>query len=338
LAHSWQLATQVRAGFSPAGYITPAASFAERASIAQSGLPLITAAALVGATCKLVLLELIYPIRVSVGHYENFPVASILMPARLRPAVVAIYRFARAADDLADEGDAAPEARVAALGAFDAELDRIARGEATAAPPFPALAVAIREHGLPMGPFHDLVSAFRQDVTVTRYANFDGVLDYCRRSANPVGRLLLALYGAQTPANFEASDSVCTGLQLTNFWQDIAIDWQKDRVYLPQDDLRRFGVDEMQIAQARADDAWRELLAFEVARTRGMLQAGRPLVRALPWRLGLELSAVISGGLRILDRIDAVGGDIFERRPMLATGDWIVVAWRTFFPARASAI
>jgi len=260
------------------------------------------------------------------------------MPARLRPAVIAIYRFARAADDLADEGDAAAGERIAALDAFDAELDRIERGETPPSAPFPALAAAVREHSLPLAPFHDLVSAFRQDVTVTRYANFDGVLDYCRRSANPVGRLLLALYGVQAPADLAASDAICTGLQLTNFWQDIAIDWQKDRVYLPQDDLRRFGVDEMQIAQARADDAWRELLAFEVARTRGMLQAGRPLVRALPWRLGLELSAVISGGLRILDRIDAVGGDIFERRPMLATGDWIVVAWRTFFPARASAI
>ena len=273
----------------------------------------------------------------SVGHYENFPVASILMPARLRPAVVAIYRFARAADDLADEGDASAAARVAALDAFDAELDRIERGETATAPPFPALAGAIREHGLTLAPFHDLVSAFRQDVTVARYANFDEVLDYCRRSANPIGRLLLALYGAQIPANLEASDAICTGLQLTNFWQDIALDWQKNRVYLPQDDLRHFGVGETQIAQARLDDAWRALLAFEVARARGLLEAGRPLTRALPWRLGLELSAIISGGLRILDRIDTVGGDVFTRRPVLATRDWIVVAWRALVPARASA-
>ena len=176
-------------------------------------------------------------IRVSVGHYENFPVASLLVPARLRPAVVAIYRFARAADDLADEGDAPAAARVAALDAFDAELDRIERGETPSGEPFPALASAIREHGLPYAPFHDLVSAFRQDVTVARYANFDEVRDYCRRSADPVGRLLLALYRAQSPANLAASDAICTGLQLTNFWQDIAIDWQKNRVYLPQDDL-----------------------------------------------------------------------------------------------------
>jgi len=145
------------------------------------------------------------------------------------------------------------------------------------------------------------------------------------------------LYGAQTPANLAAADAVCTGLQLTNFWQDIAIDWQKDRVYLPQDDLLRFGVREAQIAEARVDAAWRALLAFEVARARGLLEAGRPLVRALPWRLGLELSAVISGGLRILDRIDAVGGDVFARRPVLATRDWLVVAWRAVVPARSAA-
>jgi squalene synthase HpnC len=283
-------------------------------------------------------LETIHPIRVSVGHYENFPVASILMPASLRPAVVAIYRFARAADDLADEGVAPADARVAALNSFDAQLDRIDRGETPGEPPFPALATAIREHGLPLPPFHDLVSAFRQDVTVTRYATFDDVQDYCRRSANPVGRLLLALYRAETQANLAASDAICTGLQLTNFWQDIAIDWRKDRVYLPQDSLRRFGVSEAQIAGARVDDNWRALLAFEVARARALLEAGRPLTRELPWRLGLELSAIISGGLRILDRIDAVGGDVFARRPVLATRDWLVVGWYALFPAKAAAL
>ena len=228
------------------------------------------------------------------------------------------------------------QTRVAALDAFDVQLERIARGESPDEPPFPALAAAIREHDLPLAQFHDLVSAFRQDVTVTRYAYFADVLDYCRRSANPVGRLLLALYHAENPANLEASDAVCTGLQLTNFWQDIAIDWRKNRVYLPQDDLARFGVSETQIAHAQVNEGWRALLAFEVMRARGLLEAGRPLTRALPWRLGLELSAIISGGLRILDRIDRVDGDIFTRRPVLGRKDWCVVAWRALFPANRS--
>ncbi len=273
----------------------------------------------------------------SVGHYENFPVASRLVPARLRPAVVAIYRFARAADDLADEGDALPAVRLEALAAFDDALTAIGNGETPNLPPFPALAAAIREHSLPLAPLHDLLSAFAQDVTKARYASYAELLDYCRRSANPVGRLMLALYGAQTPANLAASDAVCTGLQLTNFWQDVAIDWQKDRVYIPMDDLDRFGITTSTIADQRIDDRWRALMAFEVARTRALLQAGRPLVRALPWRLGLELSAVIAGGLRILDRIAAVDGDVFTRRPVLRTWDWCTVAYHALVPARGVA-
>ena len=263
-----------------------------------------------------------------VGHYENFPVASRLVPARLRPAVVAIYRFARTADDFADEGDAPPGERLASLERFDAALREIAAGGNPALPPFPELTTAIREHRLPIALFHDLLSAFKQDVTVARYATFADVRDYCRRSADPVGRLLLALYGAQTDDNLRHSDSICTGLQLANFWQDIAIDWRKDRVYVPQEDLDRFGVSLAHIADGRVDAAWRDLLGFECARTRSLLESGRPLTRRLPWRLGLELSAVIEGGLRIVKRIDAVGGDVFTRRPVLRKRDWCAVAYR----------
>jgi squalene synthase HpnC len=274
---------------------------------------------------------------VSVGHYENFPVASRLVPARLRGAVVALYRFARAADDLADEGDARPEARLAALAAYDRALAEIAAGGTPADPPFPELAAAVRAHGLPLAPMHDLVSAFRQDVTVARYASYADLLDYCRRSANPVGRLLLALYRAESPGNGTASDAICTGLQLTNFWQDVAADWDRGRVYVPQEDLARFGVAEDAIRTRRADDRWRALMAFETARARALLQAGRPLVRALPFRLGLELSAVIEGGLRILARIDRVGGDVFARRPVLTTRDWCAVAYHAVVPTRTAA-
>ncbi len=274
----------------------------------------------------------------SVGHYENFPVASRLVPAALRPAIVAIYRFARAADDLADEGDATPAQRVEALAAFGRALDAIEAGATPSAAPFPALAHAIRTHALPMSPLRDLLSAFTQDATVGRYATYADVQDYCRRSADPVGRLLLALYGADRGADRDdslaRSDAVCTGLQLANFWQDVAIDWRKDRVYLPQEDLDRFGVGLAHIAEGRVDARWRALMAFETARARALLQRGPALARRLPWRLRLELSAVIAGGTRILDRIDAVGGDVFNQRPILRTGDWCAVAFRTLVPAR----
>ena len=273
----------------------------------------------------------------SVGHYENFPVASRLVPAALRPAVVAIYRFARSADDIADEGDASDAQRLAALASYDAALDAIARGDTPSTAPFPEVAEAIRAHELPIDLFHALISAFRQDVTTKRYATYADVRDYCARSANPVGRLLLALYRRQGDDNLRWSDAICTGLQLTNFWQDVASDWQRGRIYVPAEDLARFGVTETQIADAQADDAWRALSAHETARTRVLIESGRPLVRALPWRIGLELSAVIAGGLTILDRIDAVGGDVFRRRPQLAGRDWLTVGCRALVPGRFSA-
>jgi squalene synthase HpnC len=270
----------------------------------------------------------------SVGHYENFPVASRLVPARLRPAVVAVYRFARAADDLADEGDASPGARLSALDTFSHALDAIERGETPALAPFPELAAAIRRHGLPLQPFRDLLSAFRQDVTTTRYADYAALLDYCSRSANPVGRLMLALYGCTNEANVRASDAICTGLQLANFWQDVALDWAKGRVYVPQKDLARYDVTERRIAAGRADGRWAALMQFECARARALLDAGRPLLPALPLRLRLEIAAVIAGGQRVLARIDRVRGDVFTQRPVLGPADWIVVAYRAIVPPR----
>ncbi len=267
-----------------------------------------------------------------IEHYENFPVASRLVPAHLRAAVVAIYRFARSADDLADEGDAPPGARLAALEVDSHALDAIERGETPPFAPFPALAAAIGRHGLPMQPFHDLLSAFSQDVITTRYATFDDLTDYCARSANPVGRLMLALYRVDSATSHRASDAICTALQLANFWQDVAIDWQKDRVYLPQEDLARFAVTEAQIAHARTDDGWRAMMRFQTSRARALLDSGRPLLRELPWRLRLEIGAVIAGGRRILARIDAVEGDVFRRRPELGPLDWAAVALRTLVP------
>jgi squalene synthase HpnC len=274
---------------------------------------------------------------VSAAHYENFPVASFLLSREIRAAVLAIYRFARAADDIADEGDAAAPERLAALDRFERALDAIAAGKEPTEAPFADLAAAMRRHELPAAPFRELLSAFRQDVTVPRYATIATLLDYCRRSANPIGRLLLHLHRSATPENAQHSDAICTGLQLVNFWQDIAPDWQKGRVYLPQEDLARFGVREEQIGESRCDDGWRALIAFETARTRAMLESGRPLVSALPWRAGTELSGVLAGGLRILDRIDATGGDVFRYRPELRRFDWAWVAWQALFPSRQVA-
>jgi len=264
----------------------------------------------------------------SVGHYENFPVASWLLPAALRPAVTAIYRFARTADDFADEGDAPPAERLARLDAYRADLGRIAAGRAPDAPALARLAPVIAAHALPLQPFHDLLDAFSQDVVKQRYATFDEVLDYSRRSANPVGLLMLHLFGAAGAENVRRSDQICTGLQLANFWQDVAIDWAKGRLYLPQDDLARFGVSEAQIAAGRVDDPWRRAMAFQVARTRAMLQSGAPLARALPGRIGWELRLVVQGGLRILERIDRAGGDVFRHRPVLRAPDWSLMFWR----------
>ena len=274
----------------------------------------------------------------SAAHYENFPVASFLLPRDARAAVLAIYRFARAADDIADEGDAAPAERLAALDRFDAALDEIVAGRVPAEAPFAELAAAVDKHALPVPLFRDLLSAFRQDVTIHRYPTWSALLDYCSRSANPIGRLLLRLYRRDNTGNATMSDAICSALQLVNFWQDIANDWRNGRVYLPQEDLARFGVTEAQIAASRCDDAWRALVAFETARARALLESGRPLVRSLPWRAALELSGVLAGGHRILDRIDAVDGDVFRHRPRLGRGDWALVACDALVPPRRSRV
>ena len=264
----------------------------------------------------------------SVDHYENFPVASLLLPAAQRAPIAVIYRFARNADDFADEGEMAPAERLARLEGYRAALRGIARGEAPREPLFADLARLVRERGLPLEPLHDLLDAFAQDVVKQRYADFAELLDYCRRSANPVGCLLLHLFGAATPDNLAKSDAVCSALQLANFWQDVAIDYAKGRIYLPQNDMARFGVSERHIAERRCDGAWRALLGFQIERTRAMFRTGAPLGRRLPGRIGLEIRATVQGGLRVLDKISAVDGDVFRRRPVLKWYDWPLLLCR----------
>lgn len=262
------------------------------------------------------------------GHYENFPVASLLLPPRFRPPIALIYRFAREADDFADEGDAPGPVRLGQLERFRDQLRKIERGQAPDIPWFSELATAIRQHDLPLGAFSDLLSAFAQDVTKQRYADAAEVLDYCRRSANPVGRLLLRLFQRESDQNLLWSDQICSALQLVNFWQDVAIDYAKNRVYLPQDEMQRHGVTERHIAERRCDEAWRALIRFQIARTRGMLQSGTPLGRALPGRIGLEIRATVQGGLRILEKIESAQCDMFNHRPVLKWHDWPVILAR----------
>ena len=264
----------------------------------------------------------------SVHHYENFPVASLLLPAALRRPVSAIYRFARTADDFADEGHLAPETRLSLLDGYRAELARIASGQTPEAPLFRELGAVIAEHWLPLAPFYDLLDAFSQDVTKSRYANFAEVMDYCRRSADPIGRLMLRLYGRFDGRNAASSDCVCSALQLVNFWQDVEVDFLKDRIYLPRDEMERFGVTEAQIAARDASGAWWSFMQFQIQRARSLLLSGAPLALRLPGRSGLEIRTVVQGGLRILEKLERVRGDVFRHRPVLGTLDWPLLLFR----------
>ena len=254
----------------------------------------------------------------------------------MRAPIEAIYGFARGADDVADEGDRPDAERLAELDRYLAALEAIAAGREPE-PRFARIARAVREYGLPVALLADLIDAFKQDVVKKRYATFAELLDYSRRSANPVGRLVLHVFGsaradsgkwALSPVFLAQSDRICSSLQLINFWQDVALDWAKGRVYLPREDTERFGVTEEAIAKGRADERWTALMAFECERARAMILEGAPLGGGLPGRLGLEIRATIHGGLAILDRIDAVRGDVFRHRPTLTKLDWISIIVR----------
>ena len=266
-----------------------------------------------------------------VEHYENFPVASFLLPKKLRRPVEAISRFARGADDIADEGAASNDERLAGLARYSAELDRIERGQRPESPEFGELANIVAEWRLPLSLLRDLLDAFAQDVVKKRYADYAELLDYCRRSANPVGRLLLHLFDRASEENLRRSDCICSALQLINFWQDIAVDWAKDRVYLPQEDLIRFGIVETQIAEQRCTPEWAALLDFQIERSRALMLSGAPLVHELPGRLGWEIRLTVQGGLRILERIGQTRGDVFRKRPVLGPADWLRMGGRALF-------
>lgn len=280
-------------------------------------------------------------------HYENFPVASHLLPRRMRPHVAALYAFARLADDIADEGDAPLDLRNARLDEWLARLDAASGGAAypsssvlepamaeMAPAVFTALGATMRDCALPQTLFEDLVSAFRQDTTVTRYATWPDLLDYCRRSANPVGRLVLRIGGWRDEALDEASDAVCSALQLTNFWQDLSVDWTRGRLYVPAQEYQRTGAVTASLDQRQLTPAWRDALSVCAVRTRELFTRGRAVCDGVSGRLRWELRLTWLGGTRVLDRLERGGFDVFAARPALSASDlpsllWRAVGWRT---------
>jgi len=268
---------------------------------------------------------------VSVDHYENFPVASLLCPSHLRPAVGAIYWFARTADDLADEGDATPARRQADLEAFRRDLQAVAAGAPASVrwpQVFEPLGRAMTRFAMPTAPFQDLLSAFEQDVVKTRYADRAELLDYCRRSAAPIGRLLLHLYEVRDDRSLVRSDAICIALQLANFWQDLGVDTQRARLYPPLSDCARHGVDPEDILARRDSPSSRALVADLVCWARTLMLSGAPLVHAVPGRAGFELRLVVQGGLRILEKIDRMNHATLQARPRLRGIDAPVMLWR----------
>jgi squalene synthase HpnC len=295
--------------------------------------------------------------RIARRHYENFPVASFLLPAAMRPHIAAIYAFARAADDFADEGDLPAATRLALLDDWGARMSACVRGDTAVRPspesrapnpdplaPFPlppvpeadaiflALTHTIRALSLPAGLFEDLLSAFRQDVVTTRYETWADVMDYCRRSANPIGRLVLRAAGRADARLDEASDAVCTALQLTNFWQDLERDWRKGRLYVPREERDRFGAPERDLDARAMSPAWRAVMFEMAARTRALFDAGRAVADGLDGRLRYELRLTWLGGVRVLDRLERSGFDVFASRPTLGAADvpalvWNAVSW-----------
>lgn len=273
-------------------------------------------------------------------HYENFPVASIFLPKHLREPIALIYSFARQADDFADEGSLTIEERLTLLQKFEDELNLLQAYIKPESAFFATLGSMIKERTLPYEPFHALLNAFRQDVTKTRYSNYAEVLDYCTRSANPIGQLLLHLYKQATPANVELSDKICSALQIINFLQDIAIDFKKNegkqRIYMCQEELAAFGITEQQIqsyadGKKTVDENWQQFMQFNLSRVNALLYSGKSLGYILKGRIGFEMRMIITGGERIIKKIGNVNGDIFNRRPTLNYWDWLCIFLKALF-------
>lgn len=270
--------------------------------------------------------------RLTREHYENFPVASLFIPADRRLYVSSIYAFARIADDFADEGTVAPFERLRKIDEWEAKLDGCFAGRADH-PVFIALAETVAKTGIPREPLSALLKAFRMDVTKRSFGDFTELLEYCENSANPVGQLVLHIFGEASEKTVSLSNSVCTGLQLTNFWQDVSVDMAKGRVYIPLEDLDRFGYTKSDLGRNVLDDRFRELMRFQVERTRTFLKAGEPILREVGRRLRLELSLTLRGGSAILDKIQRIRYDVLKHRPKLSAFDKVTIISSAVFRA-----
>ncbi len=269
-----------------------------------------------------------YCLEIVRSHYENFPVASLLLPRTLRQPIAVIYAFARSADDFADEGQLSEQQRLEKLNAYSQQLESLGKTQTTD-PIFIALEDVINRHQLPLQLFNDLLIAFKQDVTKKRYANFAEVLNYCQYSANPVGRLLLHLIHQATPENLQQSDAICSALQLINFLQDIHQDYdENNRIYFPQDEMQQWGVNETMIKQQQSNDAMRSLVNQQLQRAKTMMLSGAPLGNRIPGRFGLQLRMMINGGLQVLKLLENQQQNVFSR-PRLNTRDWFTIVFNS---------
>ncbi len=267
--------------------------------------------------------------RLAKSHYENFPVASFFIPKDKRPYVWSLYAFARTADDFADEGNEPPERRIEMLNDWNEQLDECYNGRAIH-PIFVALSETVRKCRIPKQPLVDLLTAFRIDVTQKRFGTFDDLLYYCRHSANPIGQLVLHVFDGANGRAIALSDNMCTALQLANFWQDVSVDWQKGRLYIPLEDSMRFGYTEEDFDGHIVDQRFRTLMAFEVDRTRKLFEAGKPLLREANPELRLELNLTWRGGMRILEKIERLKYDVLRQRPAVSMWDKLFILGTSF--------
>ncbi len=264
------------------------------------------------------------------AHYENFPVASLFLPEEKRPYIQAIYAFSRTADDFADELDRSPQERLDALHTWEQQLQDCYDGHASH-PVFIALKETVTNLGIPIDPLKDLLTAFKRDVTQNRYETFDDLLSYCACSANPVGRLVLMMFGYRDDKLFQFSDSICTALQLTNFWQDVAVDQKKDRLYIPLEDMVTYNYLMESWSDGVMDDNFKRLMKFQVERTREMFYRGAELPSLVERDLQLELKLVWFGGMSVLKKLDRVKYDVVHRRPTLTAMNKGLILWRALF-------